>query len=587
VHKFTKFLAFLGGIVLIWILVVVGVVIARNVSGKHVPGKTVLEVNLEGGLVEDIPDDPVAKALMKDKTVVRDVVDAIDRGGNDSRVVGLVARLGRRMGIAQAQEIREAVQRFRSKGKFTVAYAETFGEFQSAGNSYYLATAFDEIYMQPSGAVGLAGILLESPFAKNTLAKLGLQFRGDQRYEYKSAFDTFANSAMTPANREENQQIVNSWFDQQVKGIADGRHLQPEQVKALVDRGPFLAKEALDARLVDKLAYRDEVYDEVKKRAGAGSEMLYSDRYLDRAGRPHNKGKTIALIYGVGGVTRGKSSYDPLSGSASMGSDSVAAAFREAVDDKEVKAIIFRIDSPGGSYVASDTIWREVSKARERGKPVIATMGDLAGSGGYFVAMPADKIVAQPGTITASIGVFAGKVLSTGLWQKIGLNWGGVQAGANATIWTGLHDYSPAEWQRLQAGLDSIYADFTNKTAQGRHLPLEKVQQVAKGRIWTGADAKNLGLIDELGGFDEALKLAKKSANIPDSEEVRVRRYPRPKEIWELLLKPKPQNSEHDIEMEAVAEALKTIQPVAQTLRAVSGGAADDVLRMPLAPQPQ
>jgi protease-4 len=328
------------------------------------------------------------------------------------------------------------------------------------------------------------------------------------------------------------------------------------------------------------MAYRDEVYDQVKKKGGPGTELLYLSKYLERAERPHNKGQTIALIYGVGAVTRGKSGYDPIFGGANMGSDTVAAAFRAAVDDKDVKAIIFRIDSPGGSYVASDTIWREVMKAKKAGKPVIATMGDLAGSGGYFVAMAADKIVAQPGTITASIGVLSGKLLTSGFWNKVGLSWDEVHAGANASIWTGLQDYTPAEWQRFQAWLDRIYVDFTGKVADGRKLPLPKVLEVAKGRIWTGEDAKNLGLVDELGGFDQAIKLAKKAANIPETEEVNIKRFPKEKSFVEALLSRKPDNSERETS-DALVQTLRVIQPVASQIKMALPAGNNDVLRMP------
>jgi len=194
------------------------------------------------------------------------------------------------------------------------------------------------------------------------------------------------------------------------------------------------------------------------------------------------------------------------------------------------------VDSPGGSYVASDTIWREVVNARKAGKPVIVSMGDLAGSGGYFVAMAADKIVAQPGTITASIGVLGGKMLTSGLWDKVGLSWDEVHQGNNATMFTGTQDYTPAEWARFEAWLDRVYVDFTGKVADGRKLPKEKVLQIAKGRIWSGQDAKNLGLVDELGGYDTALTLAKKAAGIGDGEDVNVVEYPRPKTLFQSIM---------------------------------------------------
>ena len=357
-----------------------------------------------------------------------------------------------------------------------------------------------------------------------------------QRYEYKNAMNTFTEKKFTAAHKEASSKIVSSIFGQMVRGIAEGRKLGEDEVRAIIDKGPYLGKEALDARLVDGLAYRDEVYEKAKAKAGKDAKLLFLGQYLERAGRPHEKGKTVAVIYGLGGVSRGKDDYDPFSGSATMGSDTVAAAFRDAVADKEVKAILFRVDSPGGSYVASDTIWRETVRAKKAGKPVIVSMGNVAGSGGYFVAMDADKIVAQPGTITGSIGVLGGKMLTTGFWDKVGLSWDEVHSGANATMWTGMKDYSPAEWARFDASLDRIYADFTTKVAEGRKLPKEKVLEIAKGRIWTGEDAKGLGLVDELGGMSTALKLAKKAAGIPDAEDVKLQVFPKAKSPLEQIL---------------------------------------------------
>jgi len=479
--------------------VVLALVIVAGRKG-HVPSKTILEADLQHPLVEDIPDTPTSKVMLSDRATVRDVIDAIDRAADDNRVAGMVAKIGAvPMGMAQVQEIRDAVMRFRAKKKFAVAFAETFGEFGPGNGAYYLATAFDQINLQPSGDVGLTGLMLESPFIKGTLDKLGMKFHGDHRYEYKNALNLFTETKYTPAHKEAMTALMNSWFNQIRDGICQAREISPEQFMALIDRGPFLGKEAVDAKLVDGLAYRDEVYDQLKKKAGDGAEFLYLNKYLDRAGRPHQKGKTVALVYGVGGVSRGKSDYDPVQGSMTMGSDTVAGAIRAAAQDKDVKAILFRVDSPGGSYVASDAIWREVVRARKAGKPVIVSMGDLAGSGGYFVAMAADKIVAQPGTITASIGVLGGKILTSGFWNKVGLSWDEVHDGANADMWTGTHDYTPAEWKRFEDWLDRVYVDFTGKVAEGRNLPKDKVLQIAKGRIWSGQDAKNLGLVDELG----------------------------------------------------------------------------------------
>jgi protease-4 len=578
-----RFLAILGAL---WLVAMVIMIVAVIGSKGKVPDKTILEANFEQALPEYIPDSPTAKFLMSDRPTVRDVVDAIDRGADDERVVGMVAKIGAApLGMAKVQEIREAVQRFRAHKKFAVAYAETFGEFGPGNGAYYLATAFDQIYLQPSGDVGLTGIIMESPFVKGTLGKLGITFHGDHRYEYKNALNLFTETKYTAPHKEAMTAIMMSWFNQMKEGICQARQIAPEKFQSLVDAGPYLGKEAVDAKLVDGVAYRDEVYSQAKTKAGGRAGFLYLGKYLDRAGRPHDHGKAIALVFGVGGVTRGKSDYDPVQGSVNMGSDTVAGAIRAAAADKDVKAILFRVDSPGGSYVASDTIWREVVLARKAGKPVIVSMGDVAGSGGYFVAMAADKIVAQPGTITASIGVLGGKMLTSGLWDKVGLSWDEVHQGNNATMFTGTRDYTPAEWARFEAWLDRVYVDFTGKVADGRKLPKEKVLEIAKGRIWSGQDAKNLGLVDELGGYDTALKLARKAAGIPDGEDVKIVVYPRPKTFFQSLVQRQgADNSDKEAVGQTLARILETVQPVARQLDAagINRKDQDDVLRMPL-----
>ncbi len=580
-------LAAIGALTLAAVLLVVMGAAAIRLTRAGVPSRTVLEADFETALSEYVPEEPLAKALFGEQPSLRDTVEALERAGGDQRVAGLLVRLGAApLGMGQVQELREAVLRFRARKKFALAFAETFGEFGPGGNAYYLAAAFDQIWLQPSGDIGLTGVLAESFFLRGTLDKLGITPRMDHRYEYKNAMNIFTERKFTPAHREATERLVRSWAAQQVRGIAEGRRLGEDQVRALINRGPLLGREALEAKLVDGLAYRQEVYDKAKERAGRGAKFLSLSQYLRRAGRPHTKGKTIALIYGVGGVQRGKSGFDPVFGEVAMGSETVAAAFRAAARDKDVKAILFRIDSPGGSYVASDTIWQETVRARKAGKPVIASMGDLAGSGGYFVAMAADKIVAQPGTITGSIGVLGGKMLTTGFWQKLGVTWDEVHEGANATFWTGTADYTPAQWARFQAWLDRIYDDFTSKVAEGRRLPKQRVLEIAKGRIWTGEDAKALGLVDELGGFETALKLAKQAAGIPEKEDVRLKLFPPKKSPLELIMErlsgKEAEPGEGDAGARALVRALKLVQPAARRLRALSG--PPEVLAMPWLP---
>jgi len=311
--EIVRFLAILGALWLIGMAIVLAVVVGTN---GRVPSKTILEANFEQSFLEDAPDTPTAQLMLAGKQTLRDVVDAIDRGAGDDRVVGMIAKIGAApMGMAQTQELRDAVQRFRAHQKFAVAYSETFGEFGPGNGAYYLATAFDHIYLQPSGDVGLTGIIMESPFIKGTLSKLGMTFHGDHRYEYKNALNFYTETKYTGPHKEAMTAIMTSWFNQMKDGICQARQIAPEKFQALVDAGPYLGAEAVAAKLVDAVAYRDEVYGDVTNKGGDGSQLLYLDKYLSRAGRPHDRGKTVALVFGVGAVTRGESDYDPVQGS--------------------------------------------------------------------------------------------------------------------------------------------------------------------------------------------------------------------------------------------------------------------------------
>ena len=580
--KLLAFLAILGAAGFLALCVIVAMVFIGPFAKGTLPGKILLEANFERQIEEYMPDQPIARVFGGDEPTTRDVVDALDRAAGDERVTGLVARLGAApMGMAQIQELRDAVLRFRASGKPAVAWAETFGEFGVGNGSYYLACAFDHVYLQPSGDVGLTGLMYESPFVKGLFDKLGVVPRMDHRYEYKNAMNFYTETKFTDPHREAMQKLMNSQFGQLVAGIAKGRGLTEAQVRATVDEGPYLGQQAVDAKLVDGLLYRDEVYDTVRHKAGDEAKLLYLDKYLERAGRPHEKGPKVALIYGVGAVQRGTGGFSPVSGSA-MGSDTVAAAFRAAREDSDVKAIVFRVDSPGGSYVASDTIWRETQLTRKAGKPVIVTMGNLAGSGGYFVAMGADKIVAQPGTITASIGVLGGKLLTKGFWDKIGVTYDEVHTSGNGTMFTSSQDYTPKEWAKFQQWLDRVYSDFTSKVAEGRKLPKAKVLEIAKGRIWTGEDALGLGLVDALGGFDVALKLAKEAAKIPAADDVNLVVFPKKKSVFETLTQKAGDNSEPDAWTAAAVELARELRPTVSVLRDLELlPAPEGVLTMP------
>jgi protease IV len=543
-----------------------------------VPAHTVIELDLERPLVEYVPDDPLANLLQSRRMPLREVLDGLERAKADDRVVGLLAHVGQgSFGLAQIQEVRDAVADFRASGKRAIAFTEAFGEFGPGNGAYYLATAFGEIYLQPSGDVGLTGLMAETPFVRGTLDKLGIVPRFGARGEFKNAINTFTERRFTAPHREATTRLITSQFDQIVRGIATARGLPEADVRAVVDHAPLSAEHALDAKLVDGLAYRDEVVAKLEE-GGTKPERLNLTRYLALAGPPPATGDTVALIHGVGVVSRGKSGVDPMSGDVGMGSDTVTAAFRSAVEADRVRAIVFRIDSPGGSYVASDTIWREVSRAREAGKPVVVSMSDVAASGGYFVAIPADRIVAQPGTITGSIGVFAGKMLTGGLWDKLGVTWDEVHMGTNATMWTGLSDYSAAERTNFDATLDRIYRDFTSKVAAGRNLSKERVDEIARGRVWTGEDALARGLVDALGGYPEALRQVRSTLGLAADAPLQLEQFPPSRGLLGALFAratgPGDDSSDEEPAVAAVRAGVEAMQGITRSLRAIGLGQA-------------
>jgi protease-4 len=565
-------LAVVGAMSVLAVMGLFLLIMAAAASKPGVPSSLVLELDLKSPLPEQVQEDSLAGAFGQKETTMRDVLDALDKGAKDERVKGLLVRIGQPGSTASVQELRDAVKAFRASGKKAVAYTDTFGEISNSTGAYYLATAFDEIYIQPSGDVNLTGLMFETPFARDAFAKLGVQPRIGQRYEYKNAVNTYTEQGFTAPHREAMEKLLGSLYGQIVNGIAEGRKLTPDEVKGLIDQAPHLGQDALEAKLVDGLLYRDEIIEKVKKEAGDSSKLLFVDKYLERVGRPNTEGdSTLALVYGVGGINRGKSESNPLSGEQVFGGDSVALALRKATDDEKVKAIIFRVDSPGGSYVASDTVRREVQRAREKGKPVIVSMATYAASGGYFVSMDADKIVAQPGTITGSIGVFGGKMVTADFWAKLGINWESVALGKNASMYGTDQDFSPDQLSKNEAMLDRIYADFTGKAAKGRNLPLEQLQAVAKGRVWTGEDALANKLVDELGGFPKAMELAKDAAKLPKDAKVRVQVFPRkkqPAEVFAELLGGGGGDNSED-EANASTAVLSPLAPVLEQTQAL------------------
>jgi protease IV len=492
----------------------------------------ILELDLTQGIAEGPPADPLNALLSRHKVRLSDMLDGLRRAGEDDRVQGLIAKVGGQpIGLATVQELREAIGKFRAAGKLAYAWAESFGEFGQGNSPYYLATAFDKIYLQPSGSLGLTGVVVEQVFLRSALDKIGVNFEAGERREYKTAAHQFTEERFTEAAREENQHLAASIAAQLTTAIADRRGKTPEEARTLLDRGPFLPQQALAEGLVDVLGYRDEAYAAMRHKTGPDADLQFLSRYqrshslAQRARKlPSPKERFVAVIYATGPIRLGRSGRAPMGGSW-MGSDTVAAALRAAAADERAGAILLRVNSPGGSATASDTIWREVVRARAGGTPVVVSMGDVAASGGYYISMAADEIITQPGTLTGSIGVVVGKPVIEDLMGRAGFTTDRVTEGAHGRMFSPTHRFSDDEWGIVNSWLDQIYADFTGKVASGRGMSDTEVEAVARGRVWTGVDAVGNGLADGLGGLGDAAVAARRRGGLPAKAPLRL--YPR------------------------------------------------------------
>ncbi|CAM4126090.1 Protease 4 [Mycobacterium basiliense] len=517
-------------------------------TARHhgVPNGCVLEFNLRTMPVETTGFDPLAIISGGGRPMaLRDAVSAIHRAAEDSRVAGLIARVQLPPSpIGAVQELRDAIAAF-SAVKPSVAWAETY----PGTLSYYLASAFREIWMQPSGGVGLIGFSSSAMFLRDALDKAGIEAQFVARGEYKSAANLFTEDGYTDAHREAVTGMLESLQDQVWGAVAEARNIDAAALNDFADRAPLLRDEALDSGLIDRIGFRDEAYTRVAELVGVAGvspksvdtddkpPRMHLARYAGAA-RPwlappvppipgrHSK-PTIGVITVEGMIVNGRGGPQGLPfGPSSAGGDTIAAALRELAGDDSVSAIVLRVDSPGGSVTASETIWREVKRARERGKPVVASMGAVAASGGYYVSMGADAIVANPGTITGSIGVITGKLVVRDLKDRLGVGSETLRTNANADAWSIDEPFTPEQQARREAEADLYYRDFVQRVAHGRNLRAEDVDVVARGRVWTGADALQRGLVDELGGLRTAVRRAKILAGLDEDADVRLASYP-------------------------------------------------------------
>lgn len=526
----------LNGIAKFALFVVLLIVVLMSIGlieGDGLPDNMVLKLDLRTAIKDS--SNPSVLAFERTPTVM-DVVLSLDRAERDSRVKGVYMRVGSAgLSVPQAEEISAAIERFRKSGKFVIAHSQGF---LSQGLGDYLAVASaNEIWMQPRSPFGTAGAGAGALFLRGLFDKIQATPQIVKRSDYKSAADTFMEKDYTPADREQTTALLRSWYDNAVSAAAADRKLDSKAVTAALEASPQFADDARRAHLIDRVGYDDEAEGAARQRADNASLVALMD--YARATQSANgigSGPHVALIEGSGEIVEGSAQHGSLLESPTViAGDDFSQAIRKATKDKSIKAILVRIDSPGGSVTASDQILDALKKARQAGKPVVVSMGAVAASGGYYVSCAANKIVAEPGTITGSIGVLTGKVAIGKSLGLIGVTEDEIGIGKNALFDSPVSPYTPDQLNNLNAQADAIYGDFLQKVSVGRKLPLETVRNIAKGRVWSGADARAKGLVDDLGGFWTAVADVKAEAGVAASERLVFKRYPESEGFFQAL----------------------------------------------------
>lgn len=531
--------------IIISVIAVVFILIAwAALQPTHIPlAKSVLVIDAQGEITEQRSMDILSTLGGSNTPVLHDYLDAIDAARTDPRIVGMVVRIGPlSTGWAKLEEIRSRLIAFQSSGKPSICY---LGYDGIENGEYYLASACKQIWLVPSAPVNIHGMMAEATFYRGALDKLKIVPEYYHIAEYKTAGNEYTEKKFTPAHREEVESLLHSIYDQYVSETSAARHMKRDQFDALVKSGPFLGTEAVTNGLVDRLAYWDQVQGYFRNRPGGWNELSLN-RY--RTMLPGPSGERIAVVHVTGLIASGGSGSSPTEGQIS-GGDSVAAALRAARNDSGIHAIVLRVDSGGGSVVASEVIRREVQLANSV-KPVVVSMSDTAASGGYWISAPASRIVADPDTITGSIGVLIGKFNLAGLYNMLGVSTDSVATSDNATLFSDEQNFSPVQREYIQRSLQDTYTEFTAGVAAGRRMSVEAVDKIAKGRVWSGAQAKEIGLVDDLGGIDRAVEVAKQLAHIPKAQSVQLVQYPAEKSFWQMLL-------EHDWDESSRAASLK------------------------------
>ncbi len=522
----------IGGFVFMFLLFVmlmgIGAAAGAALSGgdkSSTSGNTVLTLDMRGSL----QDHSGGESLFGETPAsVVDTVRALHRAKTDDKIKGLLVRTGYGMAPASAEELRLAMLDFRESGKFIISHSQGFEATSII--PYMAVTGSDEIWQQDTTGFSASGLNSETGFYGGVFEKYDAKPQFAQFYEYKNSANVYTQSDYTEAHREATTSYLTSLYDISVEHIAEDRNLSVAKVTELLNSAPHSAETALQSGLVDKLGHYIDAANAAKEKAGGKDTKLMS---IKKYGPGISvTGDVIAFIGGQGGVMLGESQdgSNPFASGLSMGGDTLSKAFIKAAEDKKVKAIVFRVSSPGGSATASDQIHNAIEIAKAADKPIVISMGQYAASGGYYVAANADRIVAMPTTITGSIGVLGGKVALKDTYAKVGYNVEGITIGGEyANAYSGDEPWTQSQLKAFTDQMEDIYVDFTTLVAEGRNLPIERVREIAKGRVWTGAQAKELGLVDDLGGIMKAIEVARELGGIEADAKINLRRFPRPK----------------------------------------------------------
>lgn len=513
-------------------------IISAVTSGKdkeaEIKPNTILYLKLDKSIVDRKPKFPFDFGSMRNTAQIglNDLLDNIDKAANDDNISGIHLELSKiPAGIGQIEEIRTALLDFRKSEKFVTAYSEV-----SSQGAYYLATAADKIYFNPVGFFQFHGLQIQSPFFKNALQKLDIKPQTIRYGDYKSAVEPFTRENFSPKNREQLARILSTIWDDVCMKISEQRNISPEKLNEIADnlmvRSP---QDALSLGLVDSLIYKDEMISILKNRTDIEESKDLKTVTLDEYSRVPKKRSykglakdKIAVIYALGAIGRGEGDDN------SIGSEGFGREIRKARRDSSIKAIVVRINSPGGDAIASDVIWHELDLAREA-KPVIVSMGNTAASGGYYIACMADSILVQPSTLTGSIGVFGMFLNASGFFNNFGVTFDNEKTNTYSDFMTMLRDISPIEKEYWQSVIDSVYTTFVKRIEKGRPLTYEEIDEIAQGRVWSGIDAVELGLADKIGGLHDAIEIAKNMAGLDD--KYRIVELPTQEDPFEKLLK--------------------------------------------------